>query len=160
MWITTTTGEHTGELTYLLEWLADLPLCLRDQWISTLRLSDQRISAFSPKLQFLYCFSISMNTPLRPCIFLFVAGYRNLHTSGFFGNLLILTANGNMSFYSLAINYIFLFLATALNLLISSTSPAKSVYHTSASKNRWVYRVTKNTFPVQHYRHIQPILEQ
>ena len=36
---------HTGELTGLLEWLADLPL----------RLRDQHISVIYPKLQTLYC---------------------------------------------------------------------------------------------------------
>ena len=55
----------------------------------------------------------------------------------FSGNLLILSANGNMSFYPQAINYLFLFpvkplcwcyLATALNLQ-SLSSPAKLVYY-------------------------------
>ena len=57
-----------------LEREVDLSLCL----------GDQQISAFSPKLQTLYCLSSPMNMPLRPCIFLFMAGYQNLHTSIFF----------------------------------------------------------------------------
>ena len=40
--------------------------------------------SFSPKLQTLYCLSSPMNTPLCPRIFLFMAGYQNLHTSSFF----------------------------------------------------------------------------
>ena len=40
-------------------------------------LSDQRVFAFSPKLQTLYCLS-------SPTYFLFMAGYRNLLTSVFF----------------------------------------------------------------------------
>ena len=48
--------ENTHKkLTGLLEWPAGLSLCLKDQRTSPLHLSDQRISAFSPKLQTLYC---------------------------------------------------------------------------------------------------------
>ena len=97
--------EQTG----LLEWPAGLSLRLRDQRTTPLRLSDHLISAFSPKLQTLYClfFFSPMQIyeyPLHLRIFLFMADYRNLHTSGigtyilpgFFGNLLILSADGNI----------------------------------------------------------------
>ncbi len=77
--------------------------------------------------------------PLRLTYFLFMTGYRNLHTSGdFSGHLLILSANGNIchSIHRQLITF-FLFpvkplcwcyLATALSLL-SSSSPAKQVYY-------------------------------
>ena len=78
-------------------------------------------------------------------IFLFMVGYRNLHTSVFSANLLFLSVNGNI-YHSIKRQkiifspsyFIFLFpvktfcwcyLATALNLL-SSSSPAKLVYYT------------------------------
>ena len=80
--------ENTHEeLTGLLEWPAGHSLRLRDQWISPLRLSDQLISAFSPKLHTLYIFSSPMRKyeyRLRPRIFLFMTGYRKLHSSVFF----------------------------------------------------------------------------
>ena len=92
-----------------------------------------------PKLQTLYYLSSPLNTPLRRRIFLFMAGYRNLHTSGLFsGNLLILSTNVNIchSIHRQQIifspsSFIFLFpvrqlcwcyLATALNQL-STSSP-------------------------------------
>ena len=75
-------------LTGLLEWPAGFSLRLRDQRISPPRLSDQKISAFRPKLQTLYCLS-------SPTYFLFMAGYRNVHTSLFSSNLLILSAMWN-----------------------------------------------------------------
>ena len=65
--IRVTAGEHT-----------------RGSW--QVCLDDQRVSPFSPKLQTLYYLS----TPTRkyehaslPTYFLFMAGYGNLHTSGF-----------------------------------------------------------------------------
>ena len=65
-------GEMAGEHTQ-----GSWQICLSDQWVF----------AFSPKLQTLYCLS----TPLwkyehtfLPTYFLFIAGYRNLHTSVFF----------------------------------------------------------------------------
>ena len=84
--------------------------------------------------------------PLRLTNFLFMAGYRNLDTSFFSGNLLILFANGyichsidNKLYSGYHILYFpflwkslcWCYLATALNLL-SSSSPAKLVYYTSA----------------------------
>ena len=72
-------------------------VCLRDQWTSPLHLSDQRISAFSSKLQTLYCLFKShadLWTSSSPQV---LAGYQNLHSSSFFsGNLLILSVNGNI----------------------------------------------------------------
>ena len=68
---------HTEELTGLLEWPADFPFRLSDQWIS----------AFNPKLQMLYCFSSPMRKykhPLCLTYFLFVVSFRNLHISFFF----------------------------------------------------------------------------
>ena len=80
--------ENTHEeLTGLLEWSAGLSLCLRGQRTSPLRLSDYWISAFSPKLQTLYSLSSpnrKYEHPLCLMYFLFMAGYRNLHTSVFF----------------------------------------------------------------------------
>ena len=47
--------ETSGPLPTSLGKPADLPLCLSDERISFLRLSYQRISAFSPNLRTLYC---------------------------------------------------------------------------------------------------------
>ena len=71
------------ELTGLLEWLAGLSLHLRDQQTSSLCLSDHWISAFSPKLQTLYClFKCHVEVwTSSPHV---LVGYWNLHTSGFF----------------------------------------------------------------------------
>ena len=92
--------ENTHEeLTGLLELLAGHSLRLRDQRTSPLLLSDQRISAFSPKITDLI---LSFQVPRRSMtiffasrIFLFMAGYRNI-LPFFSGNLLILSANGNI----------------------------------------------------------------
>ena len=88
------------ELTDLLEWLVGLSLRLRDQQISLLRLSDQRISTFSPKLQTLYCLFKShaeVWTSSSPhvffCSWLVIGTYILLF---FPGNLLILSANRNI----------------------------------------------------------------
>ena len=126
--------QWTSPLRFRDQWTS--PLRLRDQWTSPLCLSDQRISAFSPKLQILYCLSSPMNTPLHPRIFLLVAGYRNLHTSGFFPviswsyrrtEISVTRSIGNKS-YSLSCDPLcWSYLATALNLL-SSSSPAKLLY--------------------------------
>ena len=62
-------------------------VCLSDQRVSPFCLRDQRISAFSPKLQTLYCLFKShaeIWISSSPTYFLFMAPYRNLHTSVFF----------------------------------------------------------------------------
>ena len=134
---------HTGELTGLLEWLADAPLRLRDKWIPPLRLRDQGSPPSVQNYRHYIDFSSPMlkyDHPLRLKHFLFMASYRNIHTSVFFffGNLLILSANGNIC-HSINMQVIifspsssiFLFpvkplcscyLASALNLLSSSTA--------------------------------------
>ena len=113
-----------GELTGLLEWLAGLPL--------------------SPKLQTLYCFPIPTRKyehASSPTYFLFMAGYRNLHTSVFVFCLvncwsylrteISITLSTSNKSHSSPSSFIFLFpvkplcwsyLATALNLLSSSTA--------------------------------------
>ena len=77
--------ENThGELTGLPEWSAGLSLRLSHQRTSPFRLSDQQVSTFSPKLQTLYCLFKSHGevwTYSSPHV---LAGYRNLHTSGYF----------------------------------------------------------------------------
>ena len=93
----------------LLERLVNLSLRLRDQrtsllhlrdlQISLLCLSDQQISPCVQNYRLYIVFSSPMRIyeyPLRPRIFLFMAGYRELHTSVFSSNLLILSANGNI----------------------------------------------------------------
>ena len=124
------------ELPGLLEWPAGLSLHLRDQQIS-----------FSPKLQTLYCLfksHVDMWTSSVPhvffCSWLVIGTYILLF---FPGNLLILSANGNIYHFIhkqwiifSASSFIFLFpvkplcwcsLAIALNLH-SSSSPANLVY--------------------------------
>ena len=81
---------HTGELTRLLEWPVSLSLCLRDQRTPPLRLRDQQITAFSPKLQTLNC--LSSPTNFSVCGWLLELTYFRF----FSGNLLILSANGNI----------------------------------------------------------------
>ena len=115
--------ENThGELTGLLEWHACL--CLQAKITDLIFFS-------SPMRIYEY--------PLRPRIFLFMTGYRNLHNSWVFsGNLLILSANRNIchSIHRQKIifsssSFIFFFpvkplcwcyLATALDLVSSSTA--------------------------------------
>ena len=113
-------------------------VCFSDQMTSPLRLSDQRISAFSPKLQTLYCQVPcgSMNMLFASRI-LFMVGYRNLHTS-VFSPLICwskLRTEISVTIYRQWIIILIFFpvrplcwcyLATALNLL-SSSSPAKLV---------------------------------
>ena len=111
------------------------------------RPSDRRIFAFGPKLQTLYCLSSPIRKyehPLCLTYFLFIAGYRNLHTFVFSGNFFYLISERKyLSFYPLAINCLLLFPvkpicwcyhATALNLL-SSSLPAKPEYCTVFQDN-------------------------
>ena len=79
-------GTHSGELTGLLEWLADLLLRLRDQRISPFAWASSgslpSVQNYRPQI----VFSSPMRKyehPLRITYFLFMAGYRNLHTSVF-----------------------------------------------------------------------------
>ena len=88
-------SENTHEeLTGLLEWPAGFSLHLRDQQTSPLRIANSgslsSVQNYRPYIVFQVPWTL-------PRIFLFMAGYRNLHTSGFFpGNLLILSAKGNI----------------------------------------------------------------
>ena len=125
------------ELAGLLEQPLSLSLRLRDQLDHSLSHSDQQTSAFSPKLQTLFSLSNpnrNFEHPLCLTYFLFMAGYRNLHTSVYSGNFLILSANGNIC-HSLHRQWIIFFgillscdplcwcyLATELDLLSSSTA--------------------------------------
>ena len=68
------------ELTGRLERLADLSLPLSDQWISTF---SSKLQNYWPYIVFSSPIQI-YDYPLLPLIFLFMAGYWNLHTSGFF----------------------------------------------------------------------------
>ena len=62
---------------------------------------------FQSKIQTLYCLSSPRNTPLRLCIFLFMAGYRNLHTSVFFRSFVDLICERKyLPLYPQALNYI------------------------------------------------------
>ena len=86
-------------LTGLVEWPAGLSHRLRDQRTSPPRLCDHLISPSSPKLQTLYSRSRpkqEFENPLCLMYFLFMAGYRNSHTSFSSGNFLILSLNGNI----------------------------------------------------------------
>ena len=67
-----TQGEPTG----LFEWPADFPL----------RLSAHRVSLFQSKIiDFILSFQVPYESASSPAYFLFMAGYRNLHTSVFSG---------------------------------------------------------------------------
>ena len=104
--------------------------------------------------------------PLHLTYFLFMASYRNLHTSGFFSsNLLILSVNRNIchsihrqKIIFFAILYYFLFpvkplcwcyLETTSILLSSSTSPAK--YITIAKIHIFIYL----TFNTSYYPEVE-----
>ena len=96
--------EYTLGGANMFAWVTSrFSLRLRDHWPSPLDLSDEWISAFSPKMQTLYCLSSPMRKyeyPLCLTYFWFIAGYRNLHSSVFFsGNLLILSGNRNICYY-------------------------------------------------------------
>ena len=90
LWSSVTAGEHT---------LGSWQVCLSDQRISPFAWGASRslplVQNYGPDVVF------SSPTwkdeyPLRLAYFLVMAGYRNLHTSVFSGNLLILSANGNI----------------------------------------------------------------
>ena len=125
--------ERSAHLSPLLERLVDLSPSFE-------RLADLYLqSKFTYLILSFQVQCGSMNILFTPGIFLLVACYRNLLTSVFFfGNLLILSVNGNICHWS--INHILFpakplcwcYLVTALNL-ISSSSPAKLVYYSCAN---------------------------
>ena len=131
--------ENTREeLTGLLEWPAVLSLRLRDQWTSLLHLSDQQISAFSPKLH-LFKSHVEVWTSSSSHVF---SVYGWLSELPFFpGNLRIETSvtlsidnklysHHHILYFSLLWKLLsWCYLATALNLL-SLLSPAKLVHYT------------------------------
>ena len=137
---------HTGELTGLLEWLADLCLRLRDQRISPLRLSDQQTSTFSPKLQCICCLfksHVEVWTSSSLHVFSVHSWLSDLtYFRFFFGNFCV---RKYLSFNPLIKDYIFIFpvkslcwcyFTTALNLFNYGTlSLAKLVYY--ISHKRW-----------------------
>ena len=82
-----------------LGWPAGHSHRLRDQPTSPFRLSDNRISAFSPKLQILYCllkFHAEIWTSSSPHVFSVYGWLLELTSFRVSGNLLILSANGNI----------------------------------------------------------------
>ena len=115
-WSSVTAGEHTwyvclrnrrsllslespADLSPSLEWPAGSPFA----WVSSRSLHFAWATSgspfFSSKLQTLYSPSSPKGKyehPLCLTYFLFIAGYRNLHTSVISGNLFIFFANGNI----------------------------------------------------------------
>ena len=128
----------------------DLSARTRDQRISPLRLSDQWISAFSPKLPTLCCLFKShaeIWTSSSPHVFSVYGRLSELTYFRFFFSVICwsylrkeisVPLSIGDKLYSSPSSFIFLspvkplcwcYFATALNLLISSTSPAKSIYY-------------------------------
>ena len=123
--------ERPADLSFLPERPADPPplferpldLCLRS------KITDLILSFLVP--------CISMNNLFSSRMFLFMAGYRNLHTFVFFPVIcrsymstgISVTLSIGSKLYSLFFPLCCCYLATALNLL-SSSSPAKLLYYT------------------------------
>ena len=140
--------ENThGEVTGLLEWPVGVTLHLRNQWISPYVWatggSQPTVQNYIPYIIFL-SLKRKYEYPLCHTYFLFIAGYRNL-LPFFSGNLLILSANGNIChsirrqliiFFAILLyflDFINVILRRRLNPLSLPTSPAKSVYYTNSS---------------------------